>query len=166
MAQNRQKQRNQLIRGALGAARQRIDAAPTASDAFAPIGELVFWIIATDEGLRKQYRQAYTRWRDNHQHGHLFPAIRYARNKVAHESEAWDYGEEAIPLDEYADSYRYTRWVWVQLPRPGKAPNKKVEQTWRRQFAAYKQHLSGKPVIVTTMEAVAVLEEWWQQHGI
>jgi len=125
MAQDRQRQRNQLIRGALGAARQRIDAAPTASDAFAPIGELVVWIIAADEGLRKQYRQTYTRWRDNHQHGHLFPAIRYARNKVAHESEAWDYGEEAIPLDEYADSYRYTRWCGCSYRGQARPPTRR-----------------------------------------
>jgi hypothetical protein len=73
MAQDSQKQRNQLIRKALLAAAQRMDQSPKPDDVFAPIGELVFWIVAADEGLRKQYGQTYTSWRNNHQHGHLFP---------------------------------------------------------------------------------------------
>lgn len=164
MAQDRQKQRNQLIRQALLAAVQRMDQAAKPDDAFAPIGELVFWIVAADEGLKKQYGQTYTRWRDNHQHGHLFPAIRYARNKVAHESEAWDYEDSDVVTDRYTD--RYGAWMWVQLPKPGKAPNKNVQKRWQQQFAAYNQHLRDKPVIDTTMDAVDLLEDWWKQHGI
>jgi hypothetical protein len=76
----------------------------------------VFWIVAADEGLRKQYGQTYTSWRNNHQHGHLFPAIRYVRNKVAHESEAWDYESKDVYTDRYTD--RYGAWMWVQLPAP------------------------------------------------
>ena len=124
----------------------------------------MFWIIAADEGLRKQYGQPYSRWRDKHQHGHLFPGLRYARNKVAHESEAWDYEDRDVYTDRYTD--RYGSWTWVQLPKPGKAPNKKVEQSWRKQFTAYNQHLRDKPVIDTTMDAVELLEEWWKKHGI
>ena len=164
MAQDRQKQRNQLIRQALLAAVGRVDQSAKPDDVFAPIGELVFWIIAADEGLRKQYGQPYTGWRDKHQHGHLFPAIRYARNKVAHESEAWDYEDRDVYTDRYTD--RYGSWTWVQLPKPGKAPNKTVQQRWLKQFAAYNQHLRDKPVIDTTMNAVDLLEDWWKQQGI
>jgi hypothetical protein len=165
MTQDRQKQRNLLIRNALADARQRVAQSTKPDDVFAPIGELVFWIIAADEGLNKQYRQSYTRWRDKHQHGYLFPAIRYARNKVAHESEAWDY---RVSGGGYTSGYTngYGTWVWVQLPRPGKAPNKKVEQSWQQQFAAYNQYLRDKSVVDTTMDAVDLLEDWWKQHGI
>ncbi len=77
MSQDRHKKRNQLIRQALHAARQRIDAAGADPDAvFAPVGEALFWIVAADEGLKKQHGQAYRSWRDNHQHGYLLPGIR------------------------------------------------------------------------------------------
>jgi hypothetical protein len=164
MTQDRQKQRNQLIRQALLAAAQRMDQAAKPDDVFAPIGELVFWIVAADEGLRKQYDQAYLSWRDTHQHGHLFPAIRYARNTVAHESEAWDYESKDVYTDRYTD--RYGAWMWVQLPAPGKAKNPKQQQLWQQQFTAYNQHLRDKSVIDTTMDAVDLFEEWWKQHGI
>jgi hypothetical protein len=137
-----------------------VDQSAKPEDAFAPIGELVFWIVAADEGLRKQYGQPYTSWRDNHRHGHLFPGIRYARNKVAHESEAWDYEDRDVYTDRYTD--RYGSWTWVQLPAPGP----KDPQHWHVQHAAYKAHLLGAPVIDTTMDAVDLLEEWWKQHGI
>lgn len=162
MTEDRQTQRNQLIRHALVAALQRVDQSAEPDDVFAPIGELVFWIIAADEGLRKQYGQPYISWRKNHQHGHLLPGIRYARNKVAHESEAWDYGEEPVDPDVYFDNYRYTKWTWVQLPAPGP----KDPQHWKDSFDAYKHHLCDEPVIDTTRNAVDLLEDWWKQHGI
>jgi hypothetical protein len=165
MTQDGQKQRNQLIRQAVQAAAGRVDQSAKPDDVFAPIGELVFWITAADEGLRKQYGQPYTSWRDKHQHGHLFPAIRYARNKVAHESEAWDYVSRNVFPGRFPSRFGGV-WMWVRLPRPGKAPNKKVEQLWQKQYAAYNQHLRDKPVIDTTMNAVDLLEEWWQQQGI
>jgi hypothetical protein len=160
MAQDRQKQRNQLIRQALLAAVGRVNQSAQPDDVFAPIGELMFWIVAADEGLRKQYGQAYTGWRDNHQHGHLFPAIRYARNTVAHESEAWDYESRAVWPKRWPA--RWAQWMWVQLPAPGP----KDPQHWHVQFAAYNNHLRDKSVIDTTMDAVDLLEEWWKQQSI
>jgi hypothetical protein len=164
MAQDRQKQRNQLIRQALQAAVQRVDRATKPDDAFAPIGELLFWIIAADDGLRKQYPKRYERFRRNHQHGLLFDGIRYVRNKVAHASGAWDYRAEDIVTERFWDSY--DAWVWVRLPRPGKARNNKEQKRWKQQFAAYNKHLKDKAVLDTTMDAVDLLEEWWKQHGI
>jgi hypothetical protein len=169
MTQDRQRQRNQLIRQALQDAVERVAAAtdPANPDAaFAPIGELVFWIVAADQGLEKQYRGSYTKWRDKHQHGHLFPAIRYARNKVAHESEAWDYVmRDDVPTWRYHDSYGGV-WVWVKLPPPGKARNKKDQQRWQRQFDAYNRHLRNNSVSDTAGDAVDVLRGWWAQQGI
>jgi hypothetical protein len=163
MTQDRQKQRNQLIRQALQAAVRRIDAAEV-GEVFAPVGELVFWIIAADEGLQKQYGPTYTWWRDKHRHGQLLQAIRYVRNRVAHESEAWDYEYRDVWTDRWFD--RWGALMWVQLPPPGRAPNKKVEQRRQKHFAAYNQHLRDKPVIDTTMNAVDLLEDWWKQQGI
>jgi hypothetical protein len=160
MAQDRQKQRNQLIRQALLAAVRRVDQSAKPEDVFAPVGEVVFWIVAADEGLRKQYGQSYEDWRRGHQHGYLPFGIRYVRNKVAHESEAWDYEDLDVYTDRYTD--RYGSWTWVQLPAPGP----KDPQHWHVQYAAYKTHLLGAPVIDTTMDAVDLLEEWWKQHGI
>jgi hypothetical protein len=149
-----------LIRQALRAAVGRVDHSTKPDDVFAPIGELVFWITAADEGLRKQSGQPYANWRNNHQHRHLFPGIRYARNKVAHESEAWDYEDRDVYTDRYTD--RYGSWTWVQLPAPGP----KDPQHWHDHYAAYQAYLLGQPVIDTTMNAVDVLEDWWKQHGI
>ena len=116
----------------------------------------MFWIVAADSVLEKQ--QGYEGWRRHHQQGHLLFGIRYVRNKVAHESEAWDYGEEPIPMDEYADGFRYTNWTWVHLPAPGP----KDLQGWHIQFAAYKTHLVDTPVVDTARRAVEVLEGWWK----
>jgi hypothetical protein len=160
MSQDRHRQRNRLIRQALQATVERVDQAATPEDAFAPIGELVFWIVAADAVLERQ--QAYEDFRRHHQQGHLLFGIRYVRNKVAHESEAWEYGEEAVPMDQYFDNYRYTKWTWAQLPAPGA----KDWQHWHKQFAAYKTHLPGAPVVDTAMHAVEVLEDWWKQQGI
>ena len=152
MAQDRQKQRNQLIHQALLAAVGRVEHSTKSDDIFAPIGELVFWIVAADGVLEKQ--QGYEDWRRHHQHGHLLFGIRYVRNKVAHESEAWDYESKDVYTDRYTD--RYGSWTWVQLPRPGP----KDRQHWHVQYAAYKTHLLGQPVIDTTMNAVDLLEDW------
>jgi hypothetical protein len=158
MAQDRQKQRNQLIRQALLAAVRRVDQSTKPGDVFAPIGELVFWIVAADGVLEKQ--QGYEDWRRRHQHGHLLFGIRYVRNKVAHESEAWDYESRDVYTNRYTD--RYGAWMWVQLPAPGP----KDPQGWHVQYAAYETHLRDRSVIDTTMDAVDLLEDWWKQHGI
>jgi hypothetical protein len=91
-------------------------------------------------------------------------SIRYVRNKVAHASGAWEYQSRGIYSDRYTD--RYGVWVWVRLPRPGKAPNKKVQQIWKRQFAAYNKHLRDRAVLSTTLNAVDLLQEWWKQQGV
>jgi hypothetical protein len=65
----------------------------------------VLWIITADEDLKKQYHQAYTGWCDNHRHGQLFQAIRYVRNKVAHESEARDYEYRDVWTDRWSDRW-------------------------------------------------------------
>jgi hypothetical protein len=118
MSQDIYKRRNQLIRDALEAAHQRVTAAGNdPSMVFAAVGELLFWIVAADDGLRKRHPRSYEPWRRNQQHGHLFDGIRYVRNKVAHASGAWDYETKDVYADRYAAyAARYDPWVWARLP--------------------------------------------------
>jgi len=168
MSQDIYRRRNQLIRDALEAAHQRVTAAGNdPSKVFAAVSELLFWIVAADDGLRKRHPRSYERWRRNQQHGHLFDGIRYVRNKVAHASGAWDYETKDIYTERYAAyATRYDPWVWARLPRPGTTPNKKVPPVWKRQFAAYNKYLRGKPVVTTTLNAGDLLQDWWKQQGI
>ncbi|MBW3578776.1 MAG: hypothetical protein KY462_13750 [Actinobacteria bacterium] len=82
--------------------------------------------------------------------------LRYPRNVLAHESEAWEFGTADVYIDVYTNIYGV--WVWTDLGPPRRAVDSVLAQ-----HAAYHTRLAGQPVITTTRQALAMLEEYWNR---
>lgn len=140
----------------MNAARERLDAAgQDPSEVFAPLGEVLFWLVALDDvyertGDRDQ-KMVYKQRRDDHQAGDLLRGMRYVRNHVAHHPDAWDL---ARVQDNYAKRYynSYANWTWKELP-PETDPRAQEKRE------AYDSHLLGTIVLDSVYDVLDFLHE-------
>lgn len=149
--------RDELIREACLAAARRLAGSTTPDSAWIATGELLFWIVAADEGMSDGRRPGYSSYRndENKSRRLLMQGLRYPRNVLAHESQAWELGVSDSYVDDYTDMYG--AWTWTKLSGPPAG----AHENWVRQHDAYQRRLAGKPVIATAREALEALEDFW-----
>lgn len=150
--------RSELIEQAAEAAARRLDnAGGDAATAYAATGELLMWLIAADDALQGHPigGEAYKAWRrESPDRRFLLLGLRYVRNRVIHESRAWEQKFEGIYTERYYG--HYGAWVWMELPPPQK-------ERHNEQFEAYNARVRGRAVLDTALEALDELRDWWGQ---
>jgi hypothetical protein len=152
--------RDELIREACRAAGERLARCTAPAPAIIATGELLFWIVAADDSMLRSGRPGYAAYRNDGDLNRklLMQGLRYPRNVLAHDSEAWELGISDGYVDVYADMYGV--WTWVSLSAPGAGAKPHVAT----QHDAYETRLAGQPVISTAREALEMLEEFWTRQ--
>lgn len=151
--------RSELIHHAVEAAVRRLnDAGADPATGFAATAELIMWLVAADDGLQRHPTggEVYKTWRAESQDRlQLLRGLRYVRNKVIHESSAWEQSFKDVYTERYYD--HYGAWVWSELPPP--AQNEPDHR--REQYEAYNVRLCGRAVLDTALDALDQLRVWW-----
>lgn len=88
-------------------------------EAFAVIGEAVWWITVVDDNLRARYGKAYSQAEKGTtpRPGETMRGLRSARNRICHEVEVVDF-IEAIGSRANRGDGRITAWAWRSVPPP------------------------------------------------
>ena len=128
-------------------------------DAFAPLGEALWWLVIADRILC-EHADGYSDHYSSHA-GQALRGLRLARNVVAHGdnptkvlgNEVSFFGRQGFPLRFAPD---YLQWMaYEDLPELSKPPSPKVRE-------GYVATLAGKPVLPTIDTAVSHVDAWWR----
>lgn len=148
----------ELVHAALAAAVTRLDCARGDAATFAAMGELLFWLVASDETMLHAPPPVpgYVIWREAEPDRlQLFQGIRYVRNGFAHDTTAWSLTSTAARMDVRTDRFydSYSSLVWGEAPEPS-------DERWRSQFEAYGRRLMGRAVLDTVLDARDEIESF------
>jgi hypothetical protein len=94
------------------------------AEAFAAIGEAVWWITVVDDNVRDRHGKAYRRATraTTPNPTDTMRGLRSARNRICHEVEVVDF---IVPIGSRPDrgDGRVSAWAWQSVPRPGVMPH-------------------------------------------
>jgi hypothetical protein len=122
----------------------KVDASST-PEAFAAIGEAVWWITMVDDNLRARYGKTY-RYAERGstpRPTETMRGLRSARNRIGHEVEVVDFIELIGSRADIGDG-RVTAWAWRSVPPPQRQADRAVAG-----HRAYEAALAGHNVVHT-----------------
>jgi hypothetical protein len=133
------------------------------AQAFAVIGEAVWWVTIVDATLVRYYPDEY----DNTLAGlaarrrrvteATFGGLRFVRNRMGYYADHADFIEPTRGADGHSDA-PITEWTWRSLPEPTVDSLPPRGQEWElSRHEAYQDRLAGRPVGETFADASAFL---------
>jgi hypothetical protein len=119
--------------------------ASTVSQAFAAIGESVWWITMVDDNIRARYGKAYNRAaKGTVPHpGETMRGLRSVRNRIGHEVEVVDFIVAIGSRSDRGDG-RISAWAWQSVPSPRSRAPREVAS-----HRAYETALAGNNIVHT-----------------
>jgi endogenous inhibitor of DNA gyrase (YacG/DUF329 family) len=131
--------------------------------AFAVIGEAVWWVTIVDATLVRYYPEDYDTslaglptWQRRGTEG-TFTGLRFVRNRMGYYA---DHADFILPrVDEAGGHAPITEWTWRSLPPPAMAAPPPKGQEWElSRHQAYEDWLASHPVGETFSRAAAFLD--------
>jgi len=121
------------------------------AQAFAVIGEAVWWVTIVDATLVRHYPDDYDAAlaglpaRERQETETTFAGLRFVRNRMGYHADHADFIEPAI--DEGGRDAPITEWTWRSLPEPAVATLPPRGQEWElSRYQAYQDLLAGHSV--------------------
>jgi hypothetical protein len=121
------------------------------AQAFAVIGEAVWWVTIVDATLVRHYPDDYDAAlarlpaRERQATETTFAGLRFVRNRMGYHADHADFIEPAI--DEAGRDAPITEWTWRSLPEPAVATLPPRGQEWElSRYQAYQDLLAGHSV--------------------
>ena len=134
------------------------------AQAFAVIGEAVWWVTIVDATLVRYYPDEYDAalaglpaWQRKVTDG-TFGGLRFVRNRMGYYA---DHADFILPrADEAGGDAPITEWIWRSLPPPDMPDTQPPKgQEWEiSRHQAYQEFLAGHPVGVTFDRSAAFLD--------
>jgi hypothetical protein len=114
-------------------------------EAFAAIGEAVWWITVVDDNVRARYGKAYSRAAQatSPRPGDTMRGLRSARNRITHEVEIVSFIEAIGSRPDPSDG-RISGWSWCSTPPPTRRTASDIAG-----HRAYEAALAGKNIVYT-----------------
>ncbi len=128
--------------------------APSLAEAFAAIGEALWWITVVDENVRTRYGKAYSRATraTSPNPTETMRGVRSARNRMCHEVEVVDFIAPIGSRPDRGDG-RISAWAWQSVPPPRSRAARDI--AGRR---AYEAALVGQNIVHTFGLATGFLQ--------
>jgi hypothetical protein len=121
------------------------------AQAFAVIGEAVWWVTIVDATMFRYYPDEYEKAlaglppRQRRVNEATFGGLRFVRNRMGYHADHADFIQPR--LDEAAGGAPITEWTWRSLPPPAVAALPPRGQEWElSRHRAYQDRLAGRPV--------------------
>jgi hypothetical protein len=141
---------------AMMAAADRVNMIEAASldEAFAAIGEAVWWITVVDDNIRARYGSAHSRAARGTapNPSDTMQGLRSARNRITHEVEIVDFIEAIGARPDRGDG-RISAWAWRSVPAPRSRAASAVAG-----HRSYESALAGKNIVHTFGAATGFLK--------
>lgn len=132
--------------------------------AFAVIGEAVWWITIVDATLVRYHPEAYEGLLDTLPDVQrrltegTFGGLRFVRNRMGYYADHADFIQPEAGADGSHDA-PITAWTWKGLPSPAMQTLPPRGQAWElNRYRAYQDHLAGRTMKETFDRAVTFLE--------
>jgi hypothetical protein len=141
---------------AMNAATERVNRinAVGLAEAFAAIGEAVWWITVVDDNVRDRHGKAYRRATraTTPNPTDTMRGLRSARNRICHEVEVVDF---IVPVGSRPDrgDGRVSAWAWQSVPPPRSHASRDIAG-----HAAYESALAGQNIVYTFGLATGFLQ--------
>lgn len=123
-------------------------------DIYANIGELLLWVLTTDELLMKYYGKDYEDRRNNDENGKIIPGLRHAYNLMKHGMDFYVLhkreGGMHFPT-EFPLSIPEVKVIWAFF-------NDNLRGKHKNQEENYKEYIQGKKVLETFDKAIKFLQ--------
>jgi hypothetical protein len=133
------------------------------AQAFAVIGEAVWWVTIVDATLVRHFPDDYEAAldglaaRERQETETTFGGLRFVRNRMGYHADHADFIEPRV--DEAGGDAPITEWTWRSLPEPAVATLPPRGQEWElSRYQAYQDRLSGHRVGGTFSSASAFLD--------
>ncbi len=131
--------------------------------AFAVIGEAVWWVTIVDATLVRYYPDAYDQalaglsGAQRRQTEGTFGGLRFVRNRMGYYADHADFIQPLSSEDGHRDA-PISDWTWKSLPEPPVESLPPRGQEWEMsRYQAYQDHLAGRTIGETFDRAAAFL---------
>lgn len=123
-------------------------------DAFAAIGEAVWWIAMVDDNIRARYGKAYHRTAraTTPNPTETMRGLRSVRNRICHEVEVVDFIAPIGSRPDRGDG-RISAWAWQSVPPPRSRAARDIAG-----HRAYESELAGQNIVYTFGLATGFLQ--------
>ncbi|WP_117168878.1 hypothetical protein [Paraliobacillus sediminis] len=126
---------------------------------YASTGELLLWVLTTDEWHKKNGDSNYESKRDNSDGGKIMSGLRHAYNMVKHNMDLFEInqkeGGRKFPFS-FPMTFPEIKVFWI--------PGKTLDGLHKNQKENYIEHIEGKEVLKTFSQALTFLNQESQKY--